>query len=455
MANHEGEKPTGSPWWEKRPNVNQLKKILDDHKNWLDSGANGEPPHDLSGIDLSLRDREEDSRFIQDCLRNVDLRRAKLVYANFEGSGLSYANFQYADLSNASLKRSILIGATLDYTNLAGAKLERTKFQNACLNNADLSYVNGSVIASGNTKYNDFEGARMKGANLSYAKLLNSNFEGAKLDKAKINRAHLMESNMLGARLYNVNAIDANLGGAKGLIFRQLAGAYLAGAVLPGSVAFIEPIDVALRATRYARRLLMTALLIAIYVGWNSWNWNESTDGKIKLAILHIDTTYIQFGYISIALLFFLFLFYHFYLLNGLRIYAFLPAQFQNHMYLWRYPDPWAPLHYVKQYLQLDKKQNIIELLFVCIWLWFLLPLAVLIAAIGFTNGNDLGLSTYHFVLMVIFIGFSFLSLKRSRLSFIRESDEKVHWVYFSCITAVCIIAFLLTCLFPQWFYWY
>jgi len=73
-----------------------LKKILDDHKKWL----NGE----TDGV-------------------RADLHGADLHEANLHGANLHEANLRGADLGGADLRDANLGGANLGYANLRGANL--------------------------------------------------------------------------------------------------------------------------------------------------------------------------------------------------------------------------------------------------------------------------------------------------------------------------------------------
>jgi uncharacterized protein YjbI with pentapeptide repeats len=67
----------------------------------------------------------------------LDLSRAMLIAAKFEGADLWSANFQNADLTGANLAE-----ATLDTANLWRASLQRAHLMGANLNTANLRGVN-------------------------------------------------------------------------------------------------------------------------------------------------------------------------------------------------------------------------------------------------------------------------------------------------------------------------
>ena len=92
----------------------KIKKILDDHKLWLD-GKGGERADlreaNLYGANLSRAN-----------LYGADLREANLYGADLREANLYGANLSRANLSEADLSRADLRGA-----NLSGASLERAK----------------------------------------------------------------------------------------------------------------------------------------------------------------------------------------------------------------------------------------------------------------------------------------------------------------------------------------
>jgi len=102
-----------------------LKKILDDHKKWLNGETDGVRA-DLHGADLHGAD-----------LRDANLRRADLGCANLHG-----ANLRYADLHEANLGYADLHGADLRYADLGGADLHEANLHGANLRGADLHEAN-------------------------------------------------------------------------------------------------------------------------------------------------------------------------------------------------------------------------------------------------------------------------------------------------------------------------
>ena len=128
--------------------LDQLKRVLAEHRAWLDSDGQSGEKADLShaqleGLSLWSADlREADLSFasLQGAdmdharlrganLRHVRMEGASLWQANLRDAGLSYAGLQrakldHADLSDANLHNSDLTGASLWGAQLSGARLE-------------------------------------------------------------------------------------------------------------------------------------------------------------------------------------------------------------------------------------------------------------------------------------------------------------------------------------------
>ncbi|MCG8364536.1 MAG: serine/threonine-protein kinase [Pseudanabaenales cyanobacterium] len=102
----------------------------------------------------------------------LDLRRTKLVGANFTQSKLQKTNFQGSDLSSANFGRANLAGSTL---------------RNTILGRAYFNYAN-------------LQGADLRGANLNHACLTNANLRGANLSGADLTGAKISSEQLAMAR---------------------------------------------------------------------------------------------------------------------------------------------------------------------------------------------------------------------------------------------------------------
>ena len=87
-----------------------LNKILDEHKEWLETDGEKGKKADLRDANL----RYANLRYAN--LRYADLRYANLRDANLRDADLRDADLRYADLRDADLRDANLYGADLDYS---------------------------------------------------------------------------------------------------------------------------------------------------------------------------------------------------------------------------------------------------------------------------------------------------------------------------------------------------
>jgi len=173
----------------------QLQKILDKHKLWLDGKPGGERANlgdaRLYGVNLL---READLRYAD--LRGATLNHADLGFADLEGADLREASLRGADLTcailiGATLKRADLSGADLEEADLSDADLRETNFYNADLSSADLTYVilNSADLIGANLRDADLTGATLRGVDLKGANLKGVNPTGTDLREADLESA--------------------------------------------------------------------------------------------------------------------------------------------------------------------------------------------------------------------------------------------------------------------------
>jgi hypothetical protein len=101
----------------------ELKKILELHKKWLND-EDGGVQADLSRVDLSF---------------------ANLYEVNLKGANLSYTDLSYANLCYTDLSYTDLSYANLCYTNLSSANLSYANLSYTDLSSANLCYVIGEM----------------------------------------------------------------------------------------------------------------------------------------------------------------------------------------------------------------------------------------------------------------------------------------------------------------------
>ena len=89
-----------------------LAEILDQHKQWVESGGENGSRADLTGVNLAKAD-----------LTGVNLQGAHLHRVNLSGADLSMANLRGASLVRSNLQNSNLLGTELRGANLMGANV--------------------------------------------------------------------------------------------------------------------------------------------------------------------------------------------------------------------------------------------------------------------------------------------------------------------------------------------
>ena len=124
----------------------ELKEILDKHRQWLIDHDDGERAN-LSNVDLC----------------NVNLYGVNLAYANMQDADLRWVDLQCANLQYANLRNADLHHADLEYANLYCADLRGSDFRDANLQCANL---NSSDLRCANLRYADLRGTDLRDANL-------------------------------------------------------------------------------------------------------------------------------------------------------------------------------------------------------------------------------------------------------------------------------------------------
>lgn len=128
----------------------ELKRILKEHKKWVETGNVEGCRADLTGVNLyraDLRDAELSMAILCDAnlneadLRGADLSSADLVRASLIGADLSKADLCFATLDGANLRYADLTDAALCEARLINSDLTGAKLRNVELDDADLTGV--------------------------------------------------------------------------------------------------------------------------------------------------------------------------------------------------------------------------------------------------------------------------------------------------------------------------
>lgn len=178
-------------------NRDKLKKILNDHSNWI----------------LSLGKTGKLANFNSWNLDKVNLKMANLPFAklhltSLKNANLTGVNFRQAELAKVNLINSNLEGADFEGANLSNGDLSFTKCMGANFTDANLEGANleGANLYNTNFTRAILRGASLKGADLSSSEMVDANIEGADFKGAKIEA-----TNFEGANLGNANFEETHL----------------------------------------------------------------------------------------------------------------------------------------------------------------------------------------------------------------------------------------------------
>jgi len=177
----------GSNFVDRKPSNEELERILQQHKEWLDAydqrwdteeALADDRRANLCGADLSQSD-----------LRGADLRYANLSFADLTATKMSQAVLDNANLSGIIAHWAKLADASLIQVNLANAVLPEAELSGTTLDEADLSYAN---LVRANLKSAGFFRTILIGAWLNDSNLEGVVYaleNGANVDVSSISRA--------------------------------------------------------------------------------------------------------------------------------------------------------------------------------------------------------------------------------------------------------------------------
>jgi uncharacterized protein YjbI with pentapeptide repeats len=161
----------------------ELEKILEENRQWVDSGKKLGTRADLSGADL-----------IDMGLVGADLRDANLTGANLTQANLAYAKLTHADLTEATA----YYGLRLTHADLTYAILTKAALFQAKLTDADLT---GATVIHATLGGADLTHANLTDANLTHANLTDADLTGANLTQADLTHANLTDAELSGVWL--------------------------------------------------------------------------------------------------------------------------------------------------------------------------------------------------------------------------------------------------------------
>lgn len=212
----------------RKPTSEEISKILERHKEWLNSGGPAAINKkvnlraDLCGADLNSINLQgatlENADLRNTNLQNADLREADLSNANLQGADLREAILWEADLSNAilqnaDLRKANIYAANLENTTLFMANLYKANLIDTILRKADLEAANLKFanLGKANLQRARLTGANFENAKLAQADLSNANLQGADLRNADLSNAILENADLSGSKLQNAVMVKTNL----------------------------------------------------------------------------------------------------------------------------------------------------------------------------------------------------------------------------------------------------
>ena len=392
----------------------ELKKILADHKLWLETdGKKGKRANlertelqeaDLQGVNLERAELQE-ADLQGTVLLNAKLQGADLREADLRSAFLQRANFQKADLSAVNLQEANLFKANLQKANLFKADLQKTDLRLANLQEASLS--------DANLRRADLWRANLQEADLGGANLQEADLRGANLQGADLGRANFQDASLDNATLRDADLQGADLTKVKGLLASQLASANVSGAKLPKDIAKFEGLAHVEETSRNARKILLAMLLGCAY----SWlTIATTTDARLltnsassPLPIIQTEIPIAGFYWAAPIILLSLYFYFHLYLQRLWRDLAALPAVFPDGKALDERAYPWLLNGLVRAHFKrlqrgrppLSRLENWISILLA----WWVVPFTLFLFWGRYLPRHEWTGTALHIALLVVLVG--------------------------------------------------
>ena len=134
--------------------------------------------------------------------KSSDLKKILLDHKKWLDSNGKEGNF--ADLKNYRLKGAVLIGANLKNANLEGAHLYSAYFKNANLENTNLE---GANLRGANLRWANLKNTNMKNTNLVRADFLEAELKDTLLEGANLNMAKGITPEQLKDAITNAETV--------------------------------------------------------------------------------------------------------------------------------------------------------------------------------------------------------------------------------------------------------
>jgi len=197
----------------RRISKNEIEKMLDNHKKWLEKNEENF---------VSIKLRQDDPK----SFKNFSELRADFSYADLSGVDLSNAQLYGAIFCNTNLRGAILDRADLRRCNFTRADLTEVSLQKALASHSVFTgstlikakmagaQMFGSIFRESNMSKANLHKAIAEAANFYYATLDEADLSYAELNRANLMYAYICEANLTWASLMRANLYGANLRGS-------------------------------------------------------------------------------------------------------------------------------------------------------------------------------------------------------------------------------------------------
>ena len=367
----------------------ELEHVLDEHREWINSGGKQGRRANLERVNLV----------------GADLHGVNLAEANLHQANLSKANLQGASLAKANLQGAVLGGANLQKASLWECDLQGARLSLANLQEANLTQAN---LAKANLRESNLQKANLTRANLREARLSLSNLRGTILG-----RANLQDAMLHHAVLYEAILQEADLKGIKGLQIKQLRGANMSSAELPEGIEDSDWLKHVEETSRKASRLFLIKLMCCAYaclVVAATQDAHLITNAPAApLPLIGTRIPIANFYWGVPLVLFIVFIYFHLYLQRLWEGLAAFPAVFPDGKPLDKKVYPWllnglvrAHIPHLREaHLPFFGLQKIVTILIA----WCIAPLTIAYFGIGYLVKHDFLGTGYHLILFVASAG--------------------------------------------------
>ncbi len=369
---------------------------------------------------------KEDTEFIEAKMSGVSMRDCILEKICFHGSTLnnialnsvSFKNCEFHSITWQEQKPAQAINNKFD-----DVKFELCKFIHA---NMIGSYLPDGIFFiecefSNDTNLNfaifnkcDLFQCVFKGTHLGHTRFLNSRLNDSRMECAILQGASFggptEPTEIPRVSFSNSDTRRINLEFAVGLESTQLKGLDLNGAVLPRHIADFPVKDAAAKAAGYARKLFTPIVLFCMFIV--ACSFLLSHDHKVKILNFDLQVTADTLAWCAPVILIMwqsVFLFYTNRLWETVER---LPAVFPDGSKIYEYPDLWLPINYTRlenHHFSGQSGSSFKDRLrhgrwrawLAVVFLWFVVPIALLLSAIGFYRYGNTGLNLWLFFMFL------------------------------------------------------